>query len=103
MDLYTPVPIKVYKWDGLQGNRMNPLFWLLLLLATPCAGEIYMIVEYDTNGTARSTGDIKFHTVELQVTVLGCDHGYYAETVQPLECRECVCSEFVDGRNETFV
>ena len=82
---------------------MNPFWLLLLLLVTPCAGEVYLIVEYDTNGTARSTGDVRFHTVELQVTVLGCDHGYYAETVQPLECRECVCSEFVDGRSEAFV
>jgi hypothetical protein len=77
---------------------------LLLLLVASCAGELYMIVEYDTNGTARSTlGDFKLHTVELQVTLLGCDYGYYAETIQPLECRECVCAEYVEGRREEFV
>jgi hypothetical protein len=46
---------------------------------------------------------MKLHTVELQVTVLGCDFGYYAQTLQPLECRECVCTEFAEGRSEEFV
>jgi hypothetical protein len=67
-------------------------------------GDLFMIVEYDTNGTARPTSiDIAFHTVEMEVTLLGCDHGYYAYTEHPLECRECVCDEFVDGRRELFV
>jgi hypothetical protein len=83
---------------------MRAPIWLLVLFFAVCAGEIYMIVEYDTNGTARSTiGDMKLHTVELQVTILGCDFGYYAQTLQPLECLECVCTEFVEGRSEEFV
>ena len=86
-----------------EGGMRVLLMWLLLLAAA-CTAEIYMIVEYDTNGTARSTiGDMKLHTVELQVTVLGCDFGYYAQTLQPLECRECVCTEFAEGRSEEFV
>jgi hypothetical protein len=77
---------------------------LLVLFLAVCAGEIYMIVEYDTNCTARSTlGDFKLHTVELHVTILGCDFGYYAQTLQPLECLECVCTKFVEGRSEEFV
>ena len=83
---------------------MNPQWLLILLIAAPCTGELYMIIEYDTNGTARPTSfDFAFHTVDLQVTLLGCDNGYYVGNVQPLECRECVCSEFVDGRHEAFV
>lgn len=64
-----------------------------------------MIVEYDTNGTARPLWlNYTLRTVELHVTLLGCDHGYYAEAMQPsLVCKECVCTEFTEGRNEAFV
>jgi hypothetical protein len=74
-------------------------------LWVPCIGEIFMVVEYDTNGTARPILlNITLRTVELHVTVLGCDTGYYAETNQPkLVCKECVCSEFAQGRSEAFV
>ena len=79
---------------------------LLAAIASPSSkGELYMMVEYDTNGTARPVG-INFtliRTVELHVTVIGCDHGYYAESHQPLVCRECVCSDFSEGRVEAFV
>ena len=54
---------------------------------------------------------VLLHTVELHVTLLGCDHGYYAdEALRPaLVCRECVCGDddgidfFTEGRNEAFV
>ena len=63
-----------------------------------------MIVEYDTNGTVRPLGiNFALRTVELQVTLLGCDHGYYAASRQPLVCKECACTEFADGRAEAFV
>ena len=78
---------------------------LILVLVHPCTSELFMTLEYDTNGTARPTGtsfDFSLRTVEMHVTVLGCDHGYYAYTMQPLECRECVCDEFTDGRHEPF-
>jgi hypothetical protein len=79
-------------------------WFLVLLLAVPCACDLYMIVEYDTNGTARPVGiNFTLHTVELHVTLLGCDHGYYAETVQPLVCKECACTDFTEGRVEAFV
>ena len=78
---------------------------LLLLVAAFVSSEIFMVVEYDTNGTARPILlNITLRTVELHVTVLGCDIGYYAETNQPsLVCKECVCSEFAEGRSEAFV
>jgi hypothetical protein len=83
---------------------MRPVLYVFLFFLAACTADIYMIVEYDTNGTARSTlGDFRLHTVELQVTLLGCDFGYFAQTLQPLECRECVCSEFAEGRSEEFV
>jgi hypothetical protein len=75
------------------------------MLLAVVSGELYMIVEYSTNGTIQSTTmeDFKLHTVELIVTLLGCDTGYYAETIQPLQCSECMCAEFVEGRRESFV
>jgi hypothetical protein len=67
-------------------------------------GDIFMILEYDTNGTAMPLmAEVSFHTVELHVTLLGCDQGYYAETTKPLVCKECMCDDFTDGRVEAFV
>lgn len=70
-----------------------------------CSGDLLMIVEYDTNGTARPVSlNISLRTVELHVTVLGCDHGYFAEALKPtLLCTECVCTDFREGRNEAFI
>ena len=79
-------------------------FWRFLLVPT-ATGDLLMMIEYDTNGTARPVSlNISLRTIELHVTLLGCDHGYYAEVVQPaLICKECVCTEFREGRNEAFV
>jgi hypothetical protein len=79
--------------------------WIVLFLfAVPCASDMYMVVEYDTDGNARPVGvNFTLHTVELYVTLLGCDHGYYAESVHPLVCKECVCVDFAEGRVEAFV
>ena len=85
---------------------MTPWFpaFISLLAVISCQADLYMIVEYDTNGTARPLGiNFTLRTVELHVTLLGCDHGYYAESQQPLVCKECVCTEFVEGRVEAFV
>ena len=76
-----------------------------------------MIIEYDTNGTARHVMmSLNFttllRTVELHVTLLGCDHGYYADEEEKkrtalLVCRECICDNddaiFLEGRSEAFV
>ena len=75
------------------------------ILSNQCTSDIFMVVEYDTNGTARPVLlNVALRTVELHVTLLGCDHGYYAHTYQPsLVCLECVCTEFREGRSEAFV
>ena len=56
--------------------------WMVVLFIASSAGDFYMVVEYDTNGTARPTSlAVSISTVELYVTVLGCDHGYYSVVV----------------------
>jgi hypothetical protein len=105
-------------------NNNNILILILIILiflivttttttAAEAGGGIFMIIEYDTNGTARPVMSLNFtlRTVELHVTVLGCDHGYYAdEEKRPaLVCRECLCNDddndalFLEGRSEAFV
>jgi hypothetical protein len=92
------------------------MFWtvVVVVLGTPffCAGDIYMIVEYDTNGTLMQqiSMDVTIHTVELHVTLLGCDYGYYNNNAnakssqqQTLKCDECICKEFLDDREEAFI
>ena len=103
-------------------NNNNILILILIILiflivttttaAEAGGGGIFMIIEYDTNGTARPVSlNFTLRTVELHVTVLGCDHGYYAdEEKRPaLVCRECLCNDddndalFLEGRSEAFV
>ena len=81
-------------------------FFCLLFFLPRVKCDFYMIVEYDTNGTARPTSlAVSISTVELYVTVLGCDHGYYiSEKTSPsLVCTECICTDFSQGREEAFV
>ena len=99
--------------------------WMVVLFIASSAGDFYMVVEYDTNGTARPTSlAVSISTVELYVTVLGCDHGYYSVVVDEttttttttaavsllppppppiLVCKECICIDFTEGREEAFV
>lgn len=105
-------------------NNNNILILILIILiflivttttaAEAGGGGIFMIIEYDTNGTARPVSlNFTLRTVELHVTVLGCDHGYYADeeekkrSVAHLVCRECLCNDddalFLEGRSEAFV
>ena len=92
--------------------------WMVVLFIASSAGDFYMVVEYDTNGTARPTSlAVSISTVELYVTVLGCDHGYYSVVVDEtttaavsllppppiLVCTECICIDFTEGREEAFV
>ncbi len=85
--------------------------WIIIIIFVACTavlrckGDLLMVVEYDTNGTARPVSfNFTLRTVELHVTLLGCDTGYYAEALQPsLVCKECVCTDFREGRSEAFV
>ena len=98
---YAALPVqKLRAWSD---NMAHWMWWLVFAIA-PCTGHLYMIIEYDTEGMARPTlFNFTLHTVELQVTLLGCDHGYYVSNIQPLECSVCVCTDFVDGHSESFV
>jgi hypothetical protein len=68
-------------------------------------GELFMIVQYDTTGKViLNPANITIRTLELHVTVIGCDYGYYDYyllypppnmtnhiELTPFECRECTC------------
>ena len=89
---------------------MHQIFHVVVLIAASavlCTSEVYMVVEYDTNGTLTQqiSLDVAFHTVELIATVIGCDTGYYADTSseQTIRCNECICTAFPEGRDEAFV
>ena len=67
-------------------------------------GELNMIIEYSTDGdVALNIMNITFHTVELEVTLLGCDYGYYPTAGSPnYQCLECACEAFDSQRTEAF-
>jgi hypothetical protein len=105
--------------------------WLSLLLLLTAASSLlllpgraaasgtalYMIMEYGTDGTVLlNQANISLHTVSMNVTLLGCDFGYYDHyllnppavktpkmLITPFDCRECVCSDFERERAEDFV
>ena len=91
---------------------------LLLLLAAVVAvsSSIDMSIQYMTNGEAKlNILNITFHTVSLNVKLLGCDFGYYdlyllfpptpswTKEVTPFNCVECECEDFEHERAEQFV
>lgn len=91
---------------------------LLLFLAALAAvsSSMNMSIQYLTNGEAKlNILDIKFHTVSLNVKLLGCDYGYYdlyllspptpswQTEVTPFNCVECECEDFENERAEQFV
>ena len=87
------------------------LFFMLVIIIIICASSensVYMLVEYATNGTVVYRTNINativvVQTVHLDVTVLGCDTGYYdVYNTLPFVCRECICDAFSDGRNESY-
>lgn len=75
--------------------------FLTLLLVAAAAAEVTMVVQYSTeNNVTLSIMNITFRTVDLQVTVLGCDYGYYASGPA---CLECACDAALDSeRAEAF-
>jgi hypothetical protein len=77
---------------------------LLLLLLTMAVADIFMVVEYEsTHDRPKNFFNITFKTVELKVTLLGCDDGYYEAVNTPkLICSECICNTFNNGRSEQF-
>ena len=88
---------------------------LLTLLAVAGATDLYMAIEYTTNGVVHlDIMNMTFHTTQLHVTLLGCDDGYYdyyklfppqpswKTEITPYLCLECACVDFEAGRAEDF-
>jgi hypothetical protein len=90
---------------------------IVMLCLPQTHAALYMIMEYNTDGTlAFNNVNITMHTVSMNVTLLGCDYGYYdyylinpparpsAKTqITPFDCRACVCTDFEYTRAEAFV
>ena len=68
---------------------------LLLLLLSLANADVFMVVQYDSEGLLPipSVLNITFRTVELIVTLLGCDDGYYEGVAAGhLTCTACDCA-----------
>ena len=82
--------------------------------ASSSPSTVYMIMEYSTDGTViLNNANFTIHTVSMNVTLLGCDYGYYDNyllvpsrspraQITPFDCRQCVCTEFNSVRAEEF-
>ena len=93
------------------------LMAVLILSAQQTHANLYMIMEYNTDGTVLFNNvNITMHTVSMNVTLLGCDNGYYdyylisppknpsvITQITPFDCRPCVCTDFQRIRVEDFV
>jgi hypothetical protein len=84
---------------------MKILIVFFIALIHPSTCDLFMVVQYDTTGKViLNPANITIRTLELHVTLLGCDYGYYdyyllfppinktkkIETT-PFECLECTC------------
>lgn len=76
---------------------------LLLMVALAAAATDYRLaIEYTTDGEVRlDILNITFRTVDLHVTLLGCDYGYYGAPGG--RCLECDCQDFERPRTEPFI
>ena len=85
---------------------LKPGLFLFFLLTLPAGffSQLYMIVEYNTNGTVKKYAfNVTMQTVNLQIKILGCDEGYYEGwNGTSLVCTECICEYFDDTRLESF-
>ncbi len=91
-------------------------FVLFYLNHSSNAVTVYMIMEYNTDGTVLlNHANFTIHTTSMNVTLLGCDYGYYDHyllfppiatpktQITPFDCRACVCTEFESMRTENFI
>ncbi len=91
-------------------HNMAALIWFLfnfLFSAIFTDGfPVDMVVEYTTTGDVKlNILNITFHTIQLQVELLGCDYGYYDDKriLAHLHCVPCECSNFEFERSENFI
>lgn len=84
---------------------MRLQFFLFFLIAAPISPQLYMIVEYNTNGTVkRNAFNVTMQTVNLNIKILGCDEGYYEGwNGTNLVCTQCICELFDTAHLEPFV
>lgn len=75
-----------------------------MLLACAAATDFRLAIEYTTDGDVRlDILNISFHTVDLRVTLLGCDYGYFPDPGSiALRCLECQCADLESARAEPF-
>ena len=121
--LYTDINTKAvrfqYKrkveWD--HGMQTLAVIASILILHCCLAMDVNMVIEYTTDGPVLlDMFNITFQTVELHVTLLGCDYGYYDQylltpptvpsvqtEITPFNCLECVCTRFDSVRDEPIV
>ena len=92
------------------------LIIIILLLLSSANATLYMIMEYGTDGAVLlNQANFTIHTLSINVTLLGCDYGYYDHymlyppikttktQITPFDCRACVCVDFNPDRSEEFV
>jgi hypothetical protein len=90
---------------------------LVVLLLCQAHAAVHMIMEYKTDGSVElNHANFTIRTVSINVTLLGCDYGYYDHyllhpppaaspryQITPFDCRPCVCTEFETMRAEEFM
>ena len=78
--------------------------WPFFLLLAAASAQVFMVVKYDTmDNVPKNVFNFSLSVVGMNVSVLGCADGYWASlNNSKLLCTECVCSTFLDGRNEAF-
>jgi hypothetical protein len=69
---------------------------LLLVIIALATADVFMVVQYDSTGLLPTANvlNVTFTTVDLIVTLLGCDDGYYegAAASGHLTCTACDCA-----------
>jgi hypothetical protein len=101
---------------GLEMKLFFTCIVFVTLLLTITHATIQMIMKYDTDGPVElNQVNFTVHTLSINVTLLGCDYGYYDHyllypptqssktQITPFECRACVCTDFSSERVEEFV
>ena len=92
-------------------------FLLFALMCQLSSSTVYMIMEYNTDGTViLNNANFTLHTLSINVTLLGCDYGYYDNylilppptpspktLITPFDCLPCTCTEFDSVRVEDFI
>jgi hypothetical protein len=103
--------------NGVVALEMKLLFIIYLtLLLTTAHASIHMIMKYGTDGAVElNQVNFTLHTLSINVTLLGCDYGYYDHyllyppiqssktQITPFDCRACVCTDFSSERVEEFI